>query len=241
MTNRSIKRLALFLLVVMTSSILATAVARAEAAKPEGPQPKSQVTRPAPLAEKDLQGQFDPKHEKFSYLLYIGKTIDDARQKADAETLAIASMMLYQAEKVSGKKSPDLTAAALLDEATKLAEAQKNPVALQACAAVWGDQSFGPNDAARSKTLAQKAQVYSVERQSAKRGVGRLYVKNQTKWAVNIYVDDEYVGALSGYENGSMRVNTGSTKLYATAQYHDYSWGPRFTAINDEYTWTLND
>lgn len=221
--------------------LLTVTLVRAQEAPPNPPQPKAPLTRIPPLADVDLQGQFDPRHEKYTYLHHLGRTVDEARQKADAESVAMAAALLFQAERASGKKSPDVTASGLLEEATKLAEAQKNPAALQACAAVWGSAVFGPNDSARASILAQAARTSQVESQGVRRTHGRLLVRNKTRYAVNVYVDDEHVGSLSGYESGRMRVYTGSVRLYATSQYHEYSWGPRKVDLASDYTWTLTD
>ena len=236
------KRLAPLVALVFAMGLFTTAASRGEQA-PEGAPvdatPKASTMQVSSLAEKDIQGQFDSKGERYHFLFNIGKTIDNARNKRDAETLALTSILLFRAEQMSGKKSVDVTASGLLDESTRLAESQKNGPALKVVAHIWGDASFRPGNAARSRELMDKAKVFEAEKQSAKRGSCRLVVKNQTSHTVDLYADNQYLGSIEPRDTRYVYVENGHSELFGHANCHNIDWGPSHYRLGHDFTWRL--
>lgn len=218
---------------------IATSTSSRGESKPANTDMGPKASQKVKLTEVNIQGQFDPKGEKYQYLFGIGATIDKARSKKDATSLAMASMLLFQAEKQSGKKSTSVTALGLLEEATKLAEKQKNGTALKTISEVWGDQSFGPGDAAKAKALSDKAKVFAAEAGSAQRGSCRLVIKNKTSHTVDVYADDAYLGTIDPYDTRFVYVTNGYTELSGHATCHDLDWGPSYYTLGGEFTWSL--
>jgi len=235
-------RLLILLAVVLT--VGTTRVALGDTPKPgapvDAPSKASAATdTSSDLAHKNIQGSFDPQLENYGYLRNIGKTIDEARDKRDAETLAMMAMLLFRAEKESARKCPDVGAQELLEEATSLAEVQKNPAVMSLIADLWGDDAVGPGDETRRKTLSEKAKQFAQARDSAKHSACRLVIRNLSSHNVNLYADNQFLGSIDPYDTRYIYVDAGATELYARATCHPVEWGPNKYKLGSEFTWRL--
>lgn len=204
--------------------------------------PSQALPAPPPrLSHVNIQGAFDPQLQSYTYLRTIGASIDEARDKHDATALAMASLLLFQAQKSSGRKSPDVDAQSLLEEATKLAEAQKNPDAMTVCARIWGDDAIGPQDAARAATCQEEAKGYAAASSAAKPAACRLTIRNRSPHTVNLYADNKFLGTIDPDDTRYIYVEGGPTDLYARATCHDVEWGPFHYVLGRDFTWRLDN
>lgn len=192
------------------------------------------------LSHINIQASFDPDLKKYGYLKGVGASIDRARETHDAEGLAMAALLLFKAEKDAARRSPDVSAMALLEEATRWAEQQKNPDALKLVAQLWSDPSFGPGDGTRGSALNAKAALLAAARQGKTRGAAcRLHIRNLSSHTANIYADGQYLGTIDPYDSRYIYVENGATELYARATCHTVEWGPSNYRLGVDFTWRL--
>mgnify|MGYP001449062185 CR=1 FL=1 len=230
-------------LCVLLAVFLLAGTFYAKPKKKEGPkeEPKIQAQKGEFLRTKDIQGSLDPS---LAFLADMGLKIDEAREKSDAIEIASCALLLFWAEKISGKESPIITGKTLLEEASKLAETQKNPKALEAVAKIWGDAVNGPGDTAMMEKYTEMAKVFLAEKKDVKRSyseTGSVQVNNNTGWDMYIYIDGYYQGVLYAYQDKVYYgVPAGSIKLYASAADGTY-WGPNYytLSVGGKFTWNL--
>lgn len=190
------------------------------------------------LANQAIQASFDPTLQKYGYLHDVGRTIDEARDRRDVETLVMASLLLFRAEHESARKCPQVSAQNLLEEATTLAEVQHDPKALALVADLWGDEAFGPGDVARRQALLDEARDFTALGGSAHASC-RLLIKNLSSHTAKIYAGDRYLGIIDPYDTRYVYVPTGATKLYARATCHPVEWGPNKYRLGSDFVWRL--
>ena len=146
------------------------------------------------LRTQDIQGTLDTD---ISFLAEIGLKIDNAREKSDAIDLSACALLMYYAEKISGKTSNIITGKKLLEESSKLAETQKNVKALNAVSKIWADNVNGPGDAKMADKYSEMAKLMAEEQKDKTRAyseTGSVLVKNNTAWDIHIYIDGYYQG-----------------------------------------------
>lgn len=69
-----------------------------------------------------------------------------------------------------------------------------------------------------------------------------LHVDNQTAYNINIYLDGDYIGAVSAYGDAYAYEPDGSHELYAVSAGGTTTWGPRSASFGGgTYTWHLTD
>ncbi|MEO0190741.1 MAG: hypothetical protein ABIL18_07150 [candidate division WOR-3 bacterium] len=187
----------------------------------------------------NIQDQIDPN---FNFLADIGAMIDNARQLKDGNGLVAASLLLFYAEKVSGKKAKEITAEALLNEASELAKEQKNAALAKSVADLWADAVFGPGNKAKADEFTKLAKDYEALA-SGTRGYGLVIINNNTPFYLYIYIDGNYRGTLYSNNTGYYLVWEGYTKLYAEAPYtepYNWYWGPKYIDLGEDQTYTWN-
>ncbi|MDX1945927.1 MAG: hypothetical protein SFU86_11060 [Pirellulaceae bacterium] len=170
----------------------------------------------------------------------LGARIDAARTANDPVALALAAKELAVAEEISGK-SASLKSADVAKEAVALAKARNRPSELKAVAALVAE--------AKADLLAQASKTEAAIKARADgeqaRGIeGTLYIRNNTRWYIDIYINGNRVGTSYPYHNGSIYVGESpifATTLYGSAPGTSITWGPILVdyRLND-YTWTLN-
>ena len=133
----------------------------------------------------------------------LGSRIDQARMATDPVALALAAKELAVAEEISGKTA-SIKASDLAKEAVTLATARNRPSELKAVAALTGGE-----DKTELLALAGKAEAAIKARQDGEkpRGIeGTLYVRNNTRWYIDLYINGVKVGTSYPYNNGSIYV-----------------------------------
>lgn len=67
-----------------------------------------------------------------------------------------------------------------------------------------------------------------------------VYINNYTPYAVDIYVDGEWMGTISSYSSAYTYAYSGRTKLYGKSVGGTYYWGPSyFDCAGQDHTWNL--
>ena len=69
-------------------------------------------------------------------------------------------------------------------------------------------------------------------------------VDNRTPWKIQMFVDGDYVGLVSGWGNASGSYSGGSHVIYGVADFNDGSkitWGPNSISCFGTYNWRLTD
>lgn len=67
-----------------------------------------------------------------------------------------------------------------------------------------------------------------------------VYINNYTPYAIDIYVDGEWMGTISAYSSAYTYAYSGETKLYGKSTGGSYSWGPSyFQCEGQDHTWNL--
>lgn len=69
-------------------------------------------------------------------------------------------------------------------------------------------------------------------------------VDNRTPWKIQLFVDGDYVGMVSGWGNASGSYSGGSHVIYGVADFTDGSkitWGPNSISCFGTYSWRLSD
>jgi hypothetical protein len=204
-----------------------------------GQQITSESRKKTPASTIDFAGELGLG---FASLKSLGPRIELARSAPDPVGLAAAAAELGVAERVAERQAA-LKAADLLKEAIDMARARNRPDELNAVALYAGDDSAKKDLQDRARKAGQAA----ASRKSGERArgiTGRLYVVNNTKWYITIYVNYERVGVVNPYGAATMYVGDSSddtTILYGDAEGTPLDWGPRRVsqAVRD-YTWTLN-
>ena len=177
----------------------------------------------------------------------LGTMIENGRKYADINSLLSASMVLFLAEKNTGKTA-QISALALLKEATDLAKTQKNVKAAKNCADVWGNPMFG-NDSKQSGELVSLAKSFEEEIAST-RGPGAkvvdVKVENYTDYGMYVYIDGVYKGYIaSGYYVVYQNIGTGWTSFYtetddiwssSQGKYVYYYWSNSYNLTDYDYT-----
>ncbi len=88
---------------------------------------------------------------------------------------------------------------------------------------------------------AESKAVQPTEKGARARGAGYCYVEfdNYTDWYIDCYVDGYYEGYMAPWGDGTVTVRSGTTCLYAVAEFTDgskVSWGPSCKACSyDEF------
>ncbi|HEC79282.1 MAG TPA: hypothetical protein ENI34_09125 [candidate division WOR-3 bacterium] len=188
------------------------------------------------LKYKNIQDEIDPTYD---FLGDIGEMIDNARHQKDGNDLLAAVSLLFCAEKMSGKKSSIITAAALLEEVGELAKEQKNAKLARAVADFYKDAIFGLGDNAKADEFMKLAKEYELVA-SQTRGYCWVRVNNYSSWTIDIYIDGWYKGTLSPGYYSYYKIWEGYTKLYGEGTYTDYFWGPIYRDIGEDETFTWN-
>jgi hypothetical protein len=76
-------------------------------------------------------------------------------------------------------------------------------------------------------------------------GLCAVTADNYTPWIIKVYVDGDYRGAVGRYDELSVLAISGTTRVYARADFTDgtvKTWGPRtfYCESGESYTWKLN-
>lgn len=66
-----------------------------------------------------------------------------------------------------------------------------------------------------------------------------IYVYNYTGYAVDIYIDGDWMGTIAAYSSAYTYAYPGSTKAYGKSIGGTMSWGPTYFDCQYEYTWNL--
>jgi hypothetical protein len=131
----------------------------------------------------------------FDSLSTIGARIDQSRKVSDPVGLAAAAGELAVAERISGKKAP-ITAAALMEEAVKLARLRDRSTELKAVGLMVHDEGLG-KELAKLGAAAEKreeAAIRDFKSGEKSRGIlGRLTVVNNTGYTMQITINGQDV------------------------------------------------
>jgi len=239
--QRQFRGYGLLSLLILAVGLFLSPMARAEDAAGPGQASKPEKADAGPAALKDVNFTAEFGGKTY-YLDGLGQMIDRGRRYNDPTTLAMATLLLRRAEVETGKKSTQVTSDTLIAEAENLALSQQDPHALKAVADVLRDRYFGLEQADRAANLDKKAAVFLAQQQGSERaGWCSLVIKNKTKYTIDIYVNDGYVGTIDPYDTRKTSIRRGSAKLKAQGVYDAFRWGPSFYDLSDQFTWTLND
>ncbi|MEI6765097.1 MAG: hypothetical protein WCM76_05605 [Bacteroidota bacterium] len=66
-----------------------------------------------------------------------------------------------------------------------------------------------------------------------------IYVNNYTPYAIDIYIDGDWMGTIAAYSTAYTYAYPGSTKAYGKSVGGTYTWGPTTFDCAYEYTWNL--
>jgi hypothetical protein len=66
-----------------------------------------------------------------------------------------------------------------------------------------------------------------------------VYIDNYTGYAIDIYVDGDWMGTVAAYGSGYTYAIPGETKLYGKSTGGTMVWGPHVFTCSDYYTWSL--
>jgi hypothetical protein len=190
------------------------------------------------LTRVDLVKVFDPDRmfpTRDEALRGFGARVDRARAEHDARGLAEAAALLLRVERESGRKSRDVTAAGLVDEAVRLAERLRDGVALAQAAQVYAEV-YGP---AGARPLYEKASLLRAAPAGPSRGVCRLLVRNLTSHTARLYADGQYLGTIDPDDTRYINVGDGYAELYARATCHPLEWGPSTYRLGSDFSWRL--
>jgi hypothetical protein len=81
-----------------------------------------------------------------------------------------------------------------------------------------------------------------VEKPAATRGeLCYIYVNNYTGYAIDIYVDGDWMGTIAAYATAYTYAYPGNTKAYGKSIGGTRVWGPTYFDCQYDYTWNLWD
>jgi hypothetical protein len=66
-----------------------------------------------------------------------------------------------------------------------------------------------------------------------------IYVNNYTGYAIDIYIDGDWMGTIAAYSTAYTYAYPGNTKAYGKSIGGTMYWGPTYFDCQYEYTWNL--
>jgi len=66
-----------------------------------------------------------------------------------------------------------------------------------------------------------------------------IYINNYTGYAIDIYIDGDWMGTIAAYSTSYTYAYPGSTKAYGKSIGGTMYWGPTYFDCQYEYTWNL--
>jgi hypothetical protein len=66
-----------------------------------------------------------------------------------------------------------------------------------------------------------------------------IYVNNYTGYAVDIYIDGDWMGTIAAYATAYTYAYPGTTKAYGKSIGGTMTWGPTYFDCKYDYTWNL--
>ena len=109
------------------------------------------------------------------------------------------------------------------------------------------------------KTIEEKSQVYeksrgvdenirtpkpiddtkAVEPEKDRGELCYIYVNNYSGFAIDIYIDGDWMGTIAAYSTAYTYAYPGNTKAYGKSIGGTMAWGPTYFDCQYEYTWNL--
>lgn len=89
------------------------------------------------------------------------------------------------------------------------------------------------------KTVKPTGDTPATKPAAARGDVCYIYIDNYTGYAIDIYVDGDWMGTVAAYGSGYTYAISGDTKLYGKSIGGTMYWGPHYFTCNDYYTWSL--
>lgn len=230
----------LFALCVVFMMVLAVAFnGYAQDKKPAAP-PAAGEKQATPVETADKAATVHYKYVDFATALDsltlqdFGDQVDQALKEADSQQLSALAMVLYLAEKSSGKTAKELSAAQLLKKAADLAEVQQNKTALNVVGAaleIVGDAAGGANYKKLAANVKERADSRRFD----------LCVDNWDNDHYDIFVDGRHAGSVGplGKSCGENVGGIGTTRLVAIGWKNTLTGGFVAEAYSS-YTWKLS-
>lgn len=186
----------------------------------------------------------------------LGLLIDDAIAKEDASTLVSLSLSLAALETASpNKRAASLSSTDLLQTAGEIAKIAKDKKGVLLVAQAYRDTTFGLADAKKAEEFAQLAANTRGWGEVAA-GIGlvlvgaaivnaattaTLNVINGDDGYLDVFVNGDYKGYVSGNSNKSFNISSCDSSLVLRAKGYSRSYGPKdvYLACGETLQWSL--
>jgi hypothetical protein len=229
------------LLCVALATLVASPGALVGADKEKDKEIESKVTSKKTAASVD----FGALGLDLQSLSSLGARIDAARASCDPVILTDLARELSAAEEVAGKTA-ELTGKELMHQATEMARYRNRPEELKVVARLCGDDKVAADLNTQADKAADAIKTRAKDAGSVKtRGIGGdLYVVNNTRFYLDIYVNYRKVGTVDPHGAGRCHVGDlpfETTHLMADAPGTPYACTKDVSGNVSDYTWIISD
>lgn len=231
MTSRT---LALLLLIFVTAVLPGLGQSGREWGLQEHAEPREDLS----LSNRPL---FPPPFDQLvPFLTNFGSELDQSRRQGDIEGLLRAADLLFQAERLTGQRSPFVSGRDVLEEATLTARNQRDPEALRRLLGQW-ERVGDPRGEDLARGYLEEVEAERTD-MTPRRRCRIIFHNRSGRSPVAVYLNGKPVGSLTA---GSTReideVLAGNQHLEAYDE--ALTWGPRrvFVGPGEVFHWKLFD